>query len=191
MKSILVSTVNLFCLFYFLCFTPHYCNAAVSYVTNCDMLLQQYVTIQYPVNDCFDDKANNFTYWRIDRKLAWLDARQACSSAGANADLAIIQTSADQRILNDLYAAKVTPNSWMWLGIRRNDQGNLTWVDGTNITQSYRWYPYPDSRSHNCGVMLVLSDPNGDQDVAGTFWYTEDCSWTYISACMANVTAAQ
>lgn len=157
---------------------------AANTVVSCSDVITLYGQVGYPVIDCF--ATTNATFWRLDVKLTNSLARAACRTAG-NADLATVSDFGEQRILNDLYTAKVTLNTWMWIGIYPNETtGVLTWLDGTDV-YPLRWYPFPDSQSNgNCAVQLILTDPTGDKDMAGTFYYTENCANEYIAACKAN-----
>lgn len=155
-------------------------------VQNCDQVLQFYSQLGYLISDCYQASANKL-YFRLDQRMTNKVARAACDEA-ENADLAVVNGFSDQRILNALFTAKIIMNTWMWIGIERQN-GKLLWING-GIVPSLRWYPSANNESisnGDCAVMIMLADETGDKDGAGTFYYTERCDREYIAACQAII----
>jgi len=158
-------------------------------VTSCDQVIEMYAQVGYPVTDCVlmsQQRLLTYLYYRVDTQLSFQDARLACKTA-QNADLATASLDPDQQLaLNDLYRNKFTMDTWMWIGLARINN-SLQWIDGSGSPPLARWFPFPDSTAKDCTVMLMLTDTKGVNDMAGTFYYTEDCNSKYISVCQASL----
>lgn len=63
-----------------------------STVQTCDDVYKYYQFIDYQVNDCISDPSTKSLFWRIDTKLSWSNARDACR-ASINGDLAVPKTT--------------------------------------------------------------------------------------------------
>lgn len=182
--------VYLLSAFLFCCFvTKGNCQFTVA---TCADVIQVYNQVGYPVIDCLlqnDDPMFPLLFWRLDAKVTFNVARAACKVI-QDADLATVHTSSDLRALNSLNEGKFILNTWMWLGATKVN-GSFTWVDGPIAVGIQRFYPRLGSQNNgDCMLLIKLGDPEGEDDHAGTFYYSEDCNSKYIAACFTNAPVA-
>lgn len=162
-------------------------NSNDNAIDSCKDIIKIYNQVGYPVRDCLVQNSEPLfplLFWRVDVAVPYITARAACRLVQFG-DLATVHSSYDQKILNDLFIGKMNLNSWMWIG-GTNVGGTFMWNDAFEVP-AVRFYPNSTSKTEgDCLVMFVTGDPQGENDLAGTFYYSQDCFAYNIPVCFTS-----
>ncbi|KAG7476019.1 hypothetical protein JOB18_042990 [Solea senegalensis] len=133
----------------------------------------------FPVNEFCPDKQcqpcrkqwihfQEKCYWFDERPPSWKtwdQSQRLCKDKCA--DLVVIDSQQEQEFIGLHTKEYYTRNHGYWMGLRKNDEGKLLWVDGRNVTLGF-WSKDSD-RSEPCVSFIPVENITAN-------WRTRSCS---------------